>query len=594
MKKTGAWLVRYALEQIGVRHTFGIPGVHNTEIYDELNNSETIQPLLVTHEGGGAFMADAVSRVSDSLGTLLIVPAAGVTHAASGIGEAFLDGIPMLIISGGVRSDSEYQYQLHDIDQHALLEPITKARFKIAHQNDILKTIYHAYEIATLGEPGPVFIEVPVNIQLYTAQVEHLFTYEQYKQEQNTASLADELSVNDHLLEQAVELLLDAKSPGLFLGWGAVDVSLETQKIADLLGAPVATTLQGLSAFPANHPLHTGMSFGPAAVPAATNAFQKCDAMLAIGTRFGEIGTGSFGVSVPESLVHIDINPKVLSANYPAKVAIEADARIIVPALARKLESKLSENNALSAEISLRKERLVQAIKLDKATYREEWHQHDSGDKVNPICFFDALREQLPDDGYVVVDDGNHTFLTAELMPIHAPRHMISPTDFNCMGYAVPATIATKLMHPAKEVVGIIGDGAFLMTCMEITTAASNNLGAIFFIFNDGELSQISQAQQVPYNRKTCTVLRDSRFEGVAMATGAHYVRIENNQGVRQGLEEAWQESKTGKPVIVDVNIDYSKKTRFTKGIVGTNLKRLPLNMKVKMISRALVRKVTG
>lgn len=594
MKKTGAWLVRYALEQIGVRHTFGIPGVHNTEIYDELNNSESIQPMLVTHEGGGAFMADAVSRVSDSLGTLLIVPAAGVTHAASGIGEAFLDGIPMLIISGGVRSDSEFKYQLHDMDQHALLEPITKACFKIQHQNDILKTIYQAYEIATLGEPGPVFIEVPVNIQLYTAQVDQPLTYEQYKQEQNSASLAQELSANDDLLDKAVDLLLKANAPGLFLGWGAVDVSLDTQKIADLLGAPVSTTLQGLSAYPGNHPLHTGMSFGPAAVPAATNAFDKCDAMLAIGTRFGEIATGSFGVTVPENLVHIDINPKVLSANYPAKVAIEADARIVVPALARKLEAKLAENKTLAGEISLRKERLIQAIKQDKALYREEWHKHDSGDRVNPVCLFDALREQLPDDGFVVVDDGNHTFLTAELMPIHAPRHMISPTDFNCMGYAVPATIATKLMHPDKDVVGIIGDGAFLMTCMEIATATTNNLGAIFIIFNDGELSQISQAQQVPYNRKTCTVLRDSRFEGVAMATGAHYVRIETNQDIRLGIEQAWQESKAGRPVIVDVNIDYSKKTRFTKGIVGTNLKRLPLNMKVKMISRALVRKLTG
>ncbi len=131
MRKTGAWLVRYALEQIGVRYTFGIPGVHNTEIYDELNRSATIQPVLVTHEGGAAFMADAVSRTSGHIGTLLIVPAAGVTHAASGIGEAFLDGIPMLVICGGIRNDLDKQYQLHDIDQHALLAPITKKTYKI-------------------------------------------------------------------------------------------------------------------------------------------------------------------------------------------------------------------------------------------------------------------------------------------------------------------------------------------------------------------------------------------------------------------------------------------------------------------------------
>lgn len=595
MKKSGAWLVRYALEQIGVKYTFGIPGVHNTEIYDELNNSELIEPLLVTHEGGGAFMADAVSRVSDTIGALLIVPAAGVTHAASGIGEAFLDGIPMLIISGGVRTDSEYKYQLHDMDQHALLKPITKATFKILDQKDIVETIYHAYELATLGEPGPVFIEVPVNIQLYTATVDTPKSYLEYKEARTNTGLEQQLAVDETLLEQAADMLLLANHPGLFVGWGAVDVSAAMQKIAELVAAPVATTLQGLSAFPADHALHSGMSFGPAAVPAATNAFKKCDAMLAVGTRFGEIATGSFGVTVPENLIHIDINPQVFNANYPAKVIIEGDAKIIIPALLRTIERKLAERDDLAKEINLRRHSLELTIKADKASYREQWREHDSGDRVNPVLFFDALRERLPDDGFIVVDDGNHTFLTAELMPIHRARHMISPTDFNCMGYAVPATIATKLMHPDKTVVGIIGDGAFLMTCMEITTATSNNLGAIFVIFNDGELSQISQAQQVPYNRKTCTVLReDSRFEGIALATGASYFRIDNNEAIHTGLEKAWEESLQCRPVILDVNIDYSKKTRFTTGIVGTNLKRLPFNMKVKMIGRALIRKVTG
>lgn len=592
MKKTGAWLVRFALEQIGVRHTFGIPGVHNTEIYDELNKSESITPMLVTHEGGGAFMADAVSRVSDSIGTLLIVPAAGVTHAASGIGEAFLDGIPMLVIAGGVRSDSEFQYQLHDMDQHALLKPITKATYKIEHQSDILETFYKAYDLATSGEPGPVFIEVPVNIQLYTATVEQPRTYQHYQAEQR-ASL-DTSATNQSLIDDAVELLLNTESPGLFLGWGAVDVAKETMAIADAIAAPVSTTLQGLSAFPANHALHTGMSFGPAAVPAATKAFSKCDALLAIGTRFGEIGTGSFGVSMPENLVHIDINPAVLNANYPTKIALEGDAKILVPVLLKALQKRLESDLALKEIIASRKKALIDLIKTQKENYREEWRKHDSDKRVNPVVFFDSLRSKLPDDGYVVVDDGNHTFLTAELMPIHTPRSMISPTDFNCMGYAVPATISTKLMHPTKDVVGIIGDGAFLMTCMEITTASRNNLGAIFVVFNDGELSQISQAQQVPYNRKTCTVLHDNRFEGVALATGAHYIRLEHNAQVTECLNAAWLETAKGRPVIIDVNIDYSKQTRFTKGIVGTNLKRLPLNMKVKMVSRALVRKVTG
>src|SRR5690606_20559714 len=174
MKKTGAALARFALEQLGVRFTFGIPGVHNTELYDELNASDRIQPVLVTHECGAAFMADAVSRTSESIGTLVIVPAAGVTHAASGIGEAGLDGIPMLIISGGIHSDSPYRYQLHDIDQHALLKPITKATFRIESHKDVIPTLYEAYRIATSNEPGPVFVELPYNIGNFLGDVDEM------------------------------------------------------------------------------------------------------------------------------------------------------------------------------------------------------------------------------------------------------------------------------------------------------------------------------------------------------------------------------------------------------------------------------------
>jgi acetolactate synthase-1/2/3 large subunit len=588
VKKTGAWLVKYALEQVGVRYTFGIPGVHNTEIYDELNKSNLITPMLVTHEGNGAFMADAMSRTSDSIGAMVIVPAAGATHAASGIGEAYLDGIPMLVISGGVRSDSEFTYQLHEMDQHAMMAPITKATYKIESQNEILSVIYKAYHLATSGEPGPVFIEVPVNIQLYTGEVDAILSYEEFLSSLEKNQVAPDLTDK---LEQAADLLLKSKSPGIFLGWGAVDVSASTIRMAELLGAPVSTTLQGLSAFPANHPLHTGMSFGPAAVPAATNAFLVCDCMLAIGTRFGEIGTGSFGVTVPSDLIHIDINAEALNANYPAKVSVEADSVDVTPLLLAVLERKIKQQNL---NLKTRYNKVIAQISKDKQAYAAEWLAHDTKGRVNPFKFFDGLRAKLPDDGFVVVDDGNHTFLTAELMPIYTPRSMISPTDFNCMGYAVPATIATKIANPDKDVVSIIGDGAFLMTCMEIITASENNIGAIFTIFNDGELSQIAQAQNIPYNRKTCTVLGNTRFKGVAQATGAEYICIKHDDDIKEALDKAWQFSTKGCPVILDVHIDYSKQTRFTKGIVGTNLKRLPLNTKIRMISRAVVRKVTG
>ena len=166
MRKTAARLAREALEQIGVRYTFGIPGVHNTELYDELAASESITPVLVAHECGGAFMADAVSRTGAGIGALAIVPAAGVTHAASGIGEAFLDGIPLLVIAGGVRRDLGRAYQLHDMDQQALVAPITKGRWRVERHADVIPVIHEAYRLAISGEPGPVFVEIPVDLQL--------------------------------------------------------------------------------------------------------------------------------------------------------------------------------------------------------------------------------------------------------------------------------------------------------------------------------------------------------------------------------------------------------------------------------------------
>ena len=576
MKYTAAKLVRYALENIGAKFTFGIPGVHNIELYDELKSSETIRPVLVTHEGGAAFMADAISRVGDSIGVLAIVPAAGITHAMSGIGEAYLDGVPMLVISGGIRTDMVQKFQLHDVDQQALMQPLTKATYRIDHYEDAIPTIYEAYRTATEGEPGPVFIELPANLQLLTGEVDELPGF---------AARAEPPFADAQALRKAAELLAAAERPGIFVGWGARHVWQDIARIAEHLAAPVATTLQGLAAFPADHVLHAGMGFGRSAVPAAENAFKDCDAMLAVGTRFAEICTGSYGSVPPENLVHIDINPGALNANYPAKVAVAADARVAVPALAEAIcaHGQPRDNAALAAQLA-----------KDKAAYRKEWRDHKSEGRVNPCLFFDALREQLDDDAIVVADDGNHTFLTAELLPIHTGGSYFSPTDFNCMGYCVPASIAAKLAKPENQVVGIVGDGAFLMTGLESVTAVSNQLGVVWFVFNDGELAQIAQAQEIPYQRSTCTTIGSLDYEAFAKAAGCAYVGINANDDIAAGITSALKTASENQPVIVNVRVDYSKKTRFTKGTVKTNLDRLDTRTKVRMIGRALYRKVFG
>jgi len=578
MKKTGAFLVRHALEQLGVRYTFGIPGVHNTEIYDQLNESAQITPVLVTHEGGGAFMADALSRTGDSIGTLVIVPAAGMTHALSGIGEAFLAGIPMLVISGGTRRDTGRHYQLHQIDQGRVLDGIVKAYHLADSHTAIIPTLYEAYETATRGEPGPVFVEVPVEVQMFRGVVDALPPY---------VPSAPASNFSPDAIRRAVDLLTQAEHPGVFVGWGAVDAASQTARLAELLVAPVSTTLQGLSAFSAGHPFHTGFGFGPSSVPASQQAFAACDCLLAVGARFGELGTGSYGLPVPETLIHIDINPAVFNKNYPATVTIEGDACEVLTHLVREVEARGWSSPRQG-------EALTDLIQTAKEAYIGEWRSARKDDVVSPGYFFGSLREQLDDDAIIVLDDGKHTFLAVELFPVRRPRHFISPTDFNCMGYAVPASIGAKLGNSTKQVAAIVGDGAFLMTGLELLTASTYDAGVMVFVFHDGELGQIARFQQVPLKRKTCTVLGNLDVEGVAIATGAHFVAMKDDSQIDAAIGEAVEVSGRGQPVLVDVNIDYSKRTMLTRGVMKTTLSRFPTAEKMRFIGRAIKRHATG
>ncbi|UCH98033.1 MAG: thiamine pyrophosphate-binding protein, partial [Candidatus Aminicenantes bacterium] len=396
----------------------------------------------------------------------------------------------------------------------------------------------------------------------------------------------DETRIDEAMISRAVELLKQAAAPGLFLGWGCRGCGDILIRLAEILEAPVSTTLQGMCVFPGDHPLHTGIGFGPAAVPASENAFKNCDCLLAVGTRFSEIPTGSFGCSVPENLIHVDMNPEVFNKNFPAKVPIPGDANIILQAILDKLQQDHYETNRKNSTLRAN-------IKKDKETYYAEWRKH-LHEKVNPLLFFEALHRHLEDDAVTMVDDGNHTYLVAELFPMKKKQRCYCPSDFNSMGYCVPAAIGAKLANPGSQVIGIVGDGAFLMTGMETLTATQNGLGITYFVFHDGELSQIAQGQEIPYNRKTCTILGKFNLEGMAIACRAGYFEIGNNEDIDEVIPIALETSAKGKPVIVDVNVDYSKRTRFTQGVVKTVLKGFPLRDKTRFIGRALLRKITG
>lgn len=573
IKKTGAWLARYALEQIPVTHTFGIPGMQNTELYDEMNLSKKITPVLVTHEQCASFAADGLSRVSGNVGVLLIVPGAGLTNAMSGICEALLDGVPMIVIAGSARLDTGKHYQLHQIDQQRLVDGAVKKSYHIKKHSEIVPAIFDAYKTAISGCPGPVFIEIPVELQMLRGEVKDLPLFKHdIKPSPSSQNIAD-----------AVEIIKKSEHPCIFAGWGCRDASEQLVQFAEMLNAPVALTMQGFGVFPGTHPLHTGMSFGASAVPAAKNAFKTCDCLIAIGTRFAEVATGSYGVTVPENLIHIDIDRSVFDKNYKAKLKIEGDAKNTLQQLISTLEKteyRKPENKSV-----------INRIKKDKENYYKSWARRKFRG-VNPALFARSLSDVMDPDDYVLTDVGNHTFLMAEHYTVRKAGHFIAPCDFNCMGYAVPASIGIKLTHPDRSVAAVIGDGCFLMTCMEIVNATAMKAGIIYCVFNDGELGQIAQAQRLPYRHKTCTVLPEYSLYGISVATGSAYYEIADDKAVIPTLNEARGVAATGHPVIINVLVDYSRKTSYTKGVISTNLARFPVDTRFRLIARAILRRI--
>ena len=580
MNKSGAWLTQYALEQLGITHTFGIPGAQNAEIYDQLNQSKQITPLLVNHEMNAAFMADAVSRTSaGSVGTMLIVSGSGVTHAISGIGEAYLAGIPLLIIVGSAHSKESHS---HFIDAKEILKPLTKAVYSISEHQQIVETLFTAYKVATSDRPGPVFVEIPLDIQMLSVAIdEPLPLYGQKSQSTNEEVEA----ISDVVLNAAAAQLLQAQSPGIIVGWGAVDAHSEIIALAQQIGAPVCTTLSGVSSFPAQHPLHAGMIFGPAAVPSAENAFKDCDCLLAIGTNLNEADTAGGSAELPENIIYITNEQN--SRDDPETVtALHGNIQQIATDLLYKLQEQQPPATSRKA--------LVDDIAIQKALFKKEWLGHNSRGLVNPAVFFDKLRAAVSDDAIIITDDGLHTYLAAELMPINSPRSFISPSSSNAMGYCMPAVNAAKLVNPDKQVIGILGDGAMLMSGMEALTAVRENLGTIYCIFNDGKLSRINHSQRISDDQTTCTKLGNINWGAFADSIECGYIPIRHNNDIELALRHALETAAHNQPVFLDITIDYSRHSNYAQGVEKANTARFTGTNKLGMLGRAIVRKLTG
>ena len=576
MSLSGAELVVKALEDEGIEHTFGIPGTHNIELYDALGPSR-VQPVLVTDEQSAGFMADGYWRASGRMACLNLVPGAGFTHALSGVAEAYLDGVPMLVLGCGIRRDVRMAYQLHDVDQLAIAAPITKGTFRPLTGAELYPTIRQACALARTGTPGPVMVEVPVNLYLTRHDVDAASLAAPATEPPPVPAAAD-------LDRVATWLTEDGSRPLLYLGLGAADAGAGLVALAERLGAPVTTTIQGKGVFPESHPLFVWNGFGNAAPPFVREIAGACNRMLAIGCRFGEVGTGGYGVELPGPLCHVDINPEVLGRNFPAALPVVSDAGAFVTGVLERIgQGSTADAAALQSKIH-----------TGHAAVEREWAEARSNDRVSPQLLLRRLHEVLGPETVFTTDSGNGTFLAMEALRLDQPGRFLAPVDYSCMGYAVPAAIGARLGHPGSPVVALAGDGAFLMTGLESLTAASLGLPVAIVVLRDRELAQIAQFQGTAFNRMVASALPDYDVGGIARATGIECLALPDDSEIEPVLARVRAILAEGRPVMVDAAVDYSLKTWFTRGVVKTMLARLPWKDRVRFVGRALVRRVTG
>jgi acetolactate synthase I/II/III large subunit len=572
-KKTGAARVVEALEAEGIELAFGIPGTHNIELYDALAQSDRVRTVLVTDEQSASFMADGAWRATGKMACVNVVPGAGLTHAMSGIAEAWMDHVPMLVLGCGIRRDTGMAYQLHDVDQQALARPVVKGTFLPETGEQIVSTIREACALARRPPMGPVFVEVPANLYLFRSEGE----------EGGAPARAPVPAPSPEAVERAAALLRDARRPLLYYGAGALEARDDLLALVERLEMPFSSTFTGKGILRESHPLFLWAGFGDAAPPFVRKVAAECDVTLAIGCRFAEVGTGSYGIEPPGTLIHVDVDPEVPGRNVTAEVQVTADAGAFLEALLEGLgDTKRPPDPALR-----------ETIAAGRREVRDEWRAH-RGDGVNPLILMEALQSRLGPDAVWATDSGNGTFLAVEGLVLDRPRAFLAPVDYSCMGYSVPAAIGAALAAPDRPAVALAGDGAFLMTGLEMLTAVREEAGVLIVLLRDGELAQIAQFQGTAMNRPVDSRVPVFDVPGLARSLGAEVMAIDTNDGVDEVVGRAATATGEGKTVLLDVAIDYSRKTFFTRGVVRTNLLRLPLADRLRFVGRALVRRVTG
>jgi acetolactate synthase-1/2/3 large subunit len=533
---SGAQALTEALLQEGTDCVFGIPGAQMNELWDTFK-SRRLPYLLVTCESSAACMADGVARSTGRPGVMCIIPGPGVTNALSGIGEALLDSSPLVCIVGDIAQGPDARpFQVHSLPQVPLLQPVTKAVLEVRHVTEIPMAVRQAFRLARGGEPGPVAVVVPYPLLLETARF--------------CSGPLEPLPFpwDEAAFQQAVRRLSDRRLKiGIYAGLGCMNYSSLLVQVAEMLQAPVATSISGKGAFPENHPLAVGWGYGPQGTRAAEEVFRHLDLVLAIGVRFSEVSTGAYSLPQHRHVIHVDINPQNLGRILRTEVCLPADAGYFC-------ERLLAEANCLRRPVNTRLLEYIRRAKQAEARANAVLYARCG---VDPMAFLLALRRCTCPDALLFVDVTVSQYWATEVFTVCQPRVFFNPINNQSMGWSIPAALGAQQVFPGRQVLTLTGDGCFLMSAMEISTAARAGLSVKFFILDDQAYHYMQLLQLPAYLRTTATVLARLDYGALAQALGVGYQEIRTTAEVEAGIRSALCQEG---PVLVRVAVDYTRR----------------------------------
>ncbi|MDH3692133.1 MAG: acetolactate synthase 3 large subunit [Gammaproteobacteria bacterium] len=528
MELTGADIIMRCLEDEGVEYIFGYPGGAALHIYDALYRQDNVKHVLVRHEQGATHAADGYARATGKPGVVLVTSGPGVTNTVTGIATAYMDSVPIVVISGQVPTHLIGDDAFQEVDAVGITRPCVKHNFLVKHVDDLAVTIKKAFHIATTGRPGPVVVDVPKDVTAH--KTEYV-----YPKSIKMRSYAPVSKGHPKQIKRAADLLLDAKRPIIYTGGGAVQGGGDKAitELVRFLGHPCTNTLMGLGAFPATDPLFVGM-LGMHGTYEANMAMHDCDVMLAVGARFDDRITGDLSKFSPYArIIHIDIDPSSIGKNVKVEVPIVGD----VTKVTQDMLTMLKQSNREPDREAL------------KSWWKQidEWRAMDSlaydrnSELIKPQYVLEKLYEITNGDAFITSDVGQHQMWAAQFYKFDRPRRWINSGGLGTMGFGLPAAMGVQLAHPDATVACVTGEASIIMCIQELSTCKQYDLPIKVVNLNNRYMGMVRQWQEFFYDRRYSHSYMDALPDFVKLAESFGHVgiRVDKPSDVEGALQEA-------------------------------------------------------